>query len=85
MWIVSSACMLAPRTKAFLPYLKQRPEGHIVNISSINGIIPTPFQSPYNAAKYAVRGFTETLIQENQYSKLNLTREVKNENSRDRL
>ena len=28
-------------TKAFLPYLKRQPEGHIVNISSVNGFIPS--------------------------------------------
>jgi len=51
-------------TKAFLPFLKQRPEGHIVNISSINGMIPFPNNGPYNAAKFAVRGFNKTLMQE---------------------
>lgn len=49
---------------AFLPYLKKRPEGHIVNISSINGIIPNPNNGPYCAAKFAVKGYTETLAQE---------------------
>lgn len=51
-------------SKAFLPYLKKRPEGHIVNISSINGIITWPNHSPYCAAKFAVKGFTEVLLQE---------------------
>jgi short-subunit dehydrogenase len=51
-------------TKAFLPYLKKEPEGHIVNVSSINGIIPNPYNGPYCATKFAVRGFTETLRQE---------------------
>ena len=51
-------------TKAFLPYLKKEPEGHIVNISSINGIIPNPFNGPYCSTKFAVKGFTETLCQE---------------------
>ncbi|MDD4356045.1 MAG: SDR family NAD(P)-dependent oxidoreductase [Smithellaceae bacterium] len=51
-------------TMAFLPHLKKRPEGHIVNISSINGIIPNPNNGPYCAAKFAVRGYTETLAQE---------------------
>lgn len=51
-------------TKAFLPYLKQSDEGHIVNISSIFGLIGVPTQSAYNAAKFAVRGFTESLRQE---------------------
>lgn len=48
-------------TKAFLPILKKADEGHIINISSIFGIIGVPTQSAYNAAKFAVRGFTESL------------------------
>jgi short-subunit dehydrogenase len=51
-------------TKAFLPYLKKRPEAHIVNISSINAMVPFSNNGPYNAAKSAVMGFTETLVQE---------------------
>jgi short-subunit dehydrogenase len=51
-------------TKAFLPYLKQSGDGHIVNISSVFGIISVPTQSAYNAAKFAVRGFTEALREE---------------------
>src|SRR5664280_44049 len=51
-------------TMAFLPHLKKRSEGHIVNISSINGIIPNPNNGPYCAAKFAVKGYTETLAQE---------------------
>jgi len=53
-------------TKAFLPYLKQSGEGHIINISSVFGIIGVPSQSAYNAAKFAVRGFTESLREEMQ-------------------
>ena len=48
-------------TKAFLPYLKQAGEGHIINVSSIFGLVGIPTQSAYNAAKFAVRGFTESL------------------------
>lgn len=51
-------------TKAFLPYLKQADEGHIINISSVFGLIGVPTQSAYNAAKFAVRGFTESLREE---------------------
>lgn len=51
-------------TKAFLPHMKQANTGHIVNISSIFGIIGAPTQAAYNAAKFAVRGFTECLRQE---------------------
>lgn len=51
-------------TKAFLPYLKEAGEGHIVNVSSVFGLVGIPSQSAYNAAKFAVRGFTESLRQE---------------------
>lgn len=51
-------------TKAFLPYLQRAEAGHIVNISSVFGIIAVPQQSAYNASKFAVRGFTEALRQE---------------------
>lgn len=48
-------------TKAFLPYLRRAEAGHVVNISSIFGIVASPTQSAYNAAKFAVKGFTESL------------------------
>ncbi|AXT85812.1 acetoin dehydrogenase [Aeromicrobium sp. A1-2] len=51
-------------TKAFLPHLIESGDGHIVNISSIFGLFSVPTQSAYNAAKFAVRGFTESLRQE---------------------
>lgn len=51
-------------TKAFLPYLKQSGEGHIINTSSLFGLTAQPTQSAYNATKFAVRGFTEALRQE---------------------
>ena len=51
-------------TKAFLPHIKQTGDGHIVNISSVFGIISVPTQSAYNAAKFAVRGFTDALREE---------------------
>ncbi len=51
-------------TKAFLPYLKASGDGHVINTSSIFGIFAQPGMSGYNATKYAVRGFTETLRQE---------------------
>lgn len=49
---------------AFLPLLKKSPQGHLVNVSSLFGIIGVPTQSAYNAAKFGVRGFTESLRQE---------------------
>jgi len=51
-------------TKAFLPHLKKQSEGHVVNISSVNGFSPWPNHSPYCSAKFAVKGFTESLLQE---------------------
>ncbi len=51
-------------TQAFLPHLKQAGEGHIVNTSSLFGLLATPTQGTYNASKFAVRGFTEALRQE---------------------
>jgi len=51
-------------TQAFLPHLKAAGEGHIVNISSVFGLISVPTQSAYNAAKFGVRGFTDALRME---------------------
>jgi len=51
-------------TKAFLPHLIASGDGHVVNISSLFGLLSMPGQSAYNAAKFAVRGFTESLRQE---------------------
>jgi short-subunit dehydrogenase len=53
-------------TRAFLPHLANRPEAHIVNLSSIFGIIAPPGQTAYAAAKFAVRGFSESLRHELQ-------------------
>jgi len=46
---------------AFLPDLSARGSGHIVNIGSIDGLIPIPGQAPYCASKFAVTGLTEVL------------------------
>lgn len=51
-------------TKAFLPHLQASGEGHVVNISSVFGLLGIPSQSAYNAAKFAVRGFTDALRME---------------------
>ena len=51
-------------TKEFLPLIKKSGEGHIINISSLFGLTAQPTQSAYNATKFAVRGFTESLRQE---------------------
>ncbi len=48
-------------TKAFLPQLQAKGGGHILNVSSIFGMISVPTQAAYNSAKFAIRGFTEAL------------------------
>ncbi|WP_134767217.1 SDR family NAD(P)-dependent oxidoreductase [Nocardioides sp. 1609] len=51
-------------TKEFLPHLIASGDGHVVNLSSLFGLISMPGQSMYNASKYAVRGMTEALREE---------------------
>jgi NADP-dependent 3-hydroxy acid dehydrogenase YdfG len=53
-------------TKVFLPHLIESGDGHVINVSSIFGLFSVPGQAAYNAAKFAVRGFTEALRQEMQ-------------------
>lgn len=48
-------------TKEFLPHLLATGDGHVVNVSSVFGLLGLPSQSAYNAAKFAVRGYTESL------------------------
>ena len=60
-------------TKAFLPHLKASGEGHIVNVSSAFGLISFPSQSAYNAAKFAVRGFTDSLRMELEIEKASVS------------
>ncbi|MFZ5560778.1 MAG: SDR family NAD(P)-dependent oxidoreductase [Pseudomonadota bacterium] len=51
-------------SKAFLPHIKTAGDGAVVNVSSVFGLIAVPTQSAYNAAKFAVKGFTEALREE---------------------
>jgi NADP-dependent 3-hydroxy acid dehydrogenase YdfG len=51
-------------TKEFLPHLIESGDGHVVNVSSLFGLIGMPGQTAYNSAKFAVRGFSESLRQE---------------------
>ena len=60
-------------TKAFLPLLEASPNGHLINISSIFGMVGIATQSAYNSAKFAVRGFTESLQAEYRGSSLTVT------------
>lgn len=51
-------------TVAFLPHLQASGAGHVVNISSLYGLMAVPSKSAYIAAKFAVRGYTEALRSE---------------------
>jgi NAD(P)-dependent dehydrogenase (short-subunit alcohol dehydrogenase family) len=51
-------------SKEFLPYLVDSGDGHLVNVSSLFGLLGMPGQTAYNSAKFAVRGLTEALRQE---------------------
>jgi len=51
-------------TRAFLPILVEQDEGAIVNTSSVFGLVGMPHRSAYCSAKFAVRGFTDSLRQE---------------------
>lgn len=59
-------------TRAFLPQLLTNGEGAVVNVSSIFGLVGTPNTSDYCAAKFAVRGFTESLMVELQRSAISV-------------
>ena len=50
--------------KAFLFALQREPAAHIVNVSSVFGLIAPPGQGPYCASKFAIRGFSESLRHE---------------------
>ncbi len=51
-------------SKAFIPFLNQRPQASLVNISSVHGLFTNPGVGPYCSSKFAVRGFTLALTQE---------------------
>ncbi|MDU4697816.1 MAG: oxidoreductase [Paenibacillus sp.] len=51
-------------TKAALPFLREQGSGHILQFSSVGGRIGSPGLGPYQAAKWAVEGFSEVLAKE---------------------
>jgi NAD(P)-dependent dehydrogenase (short-subunit alcohol dehydrogenase family) len=59
--------------KAFQSMLLREPDAHIVNLSSVFGLMGVPGQSAYCASKFAVRGFTEVLRHELKASHVNVT------------
>jgi short-subunit dehydrogenase len=60
-------------TKSFLPRLLERPEAHLVNISSMGGFLPVPGQTAYGASKAAVKLFTEGLHAELSDTRVRVT------------
>jgi NAD(P)-dependent dehydrogenase (short-subunit alcohol dehydrogenase family) len=66
-WGVVNGC------RVFLPYLKRSPAAHLVNTSSVFGLISVPTQSAYHAAKFAVKGFTDALRLELADSKVKVS------------
>lgn len=67
LWGVVHGC------KAFLPHLTAAEQGHIVNVSSLFGIMGVARQSSYCASKYAVRGLSESLWEELRDTRVGLT------------
>ncbi|WP_037772813.1 SDR family NAD(P)-dependent oxidoreductase [Streptomyces sclerotialus] len=51
-------------TRLFLPHLRRSPGSHVVNVSSLFGLIAPPGQTAYSASKFALRGFSESLRHE---------------------
>jgi short-subunit dehydrogenase len=59
--------------KFFLPALRNAEEAHIVNLSSVFGILGVPMQSSYCASKFAIRGFSESLRAELSGTRIGVT------------
>ena len=57
----------------FLPLLEREPRAHIVNLSSVFGLVAPPGQAAYAASKFAVRGFTEALRHELEGSRVGVS------------
>src|SRR5258708_586635 len=59
--------------KFFMPLLEQEADAHIVNISSVFGLIGPPGQAAYSSSKFAVRGFSEVLRMELAATNIHVT------------
>lgn len=64
---------LAHVTRAVLPYMRKRRSGHILNISSIGGIVAFPALGFYNATKFAVSAYSEALAKETAHLGIKVT------------
>ncbi len=64
---------LAHVTKAVLPFMRQQRAGHIINISSIGGLVAFPALGFYNATKFAVTAYSEALAKETEHLGIKVT------------
>ncbi|MCG2617344.1 oxidoreductase [Terrimonas sp. NA20] len=64
---------LAQVTKEVLPIMRKQRSGHIVNISSIGGLVAFPAVGFYNATKFAVTGYSEALAKETAHLGIKVT------------
>lgn len=64
---------LAAVTKEVLPVMRKQRSGHIINISSIGGLVAFPSVGFYNATKYAVTGYSESLAKETAHLGIKVT------------
>lgn len=60
-------------SKAFLPYLKQQKEAHLVNVASMHGVFTNPGVGAYSSSKFGIRGFTMVLAQELKDTSVNVS------------
>jgi NAD(P)-dependent dehydrogenase (short-subunit alcohol dehydrogenase family) len=60
-------------TRAFLPVLRKSDDARLVNLSSVYGLISPPGQTAYSASKFAVRGFSNSLLNELAGSNVGVT------------
>lgn len=61
-WVIETNLLSVIRcTKAVLPAMRARNSGHVINISSVGGLVGQPFNELYCAAKFGVEGFTESM------------------------
>ncbi len=61
-WVMDVNFMGVVRcTKAVIPHMRKQKSGHIINISSVGGLVGQPFNEIYCAAKFAVEGYTESM------------------------
>ena len=71
--IVTNFSSVVTGTQKALKLMKDYGSGHIINIGSLGGIVPMPYSAVYSATKFAIRGFTFSLLQELKDSGIKLS------------